>query len=66
MTRKILTLTEISETTRVPVNTLRYWHYQQLNGPRLWKLGAKLVAYEDDIQSWLDELYESTSTKTPA
>lgn len=61
--RKILTLAEVSELTTVPVNTLR-WLRNAGRGPRLWKASNKLVAYEDDVLAWLDEQYETTSTRS--
>lgn len=65
MTRKILTLQEVSERARVPVNTLR-WLRSRGEGPRTWKAAGRVVAYEDDVQAWLDEQYEATSTKPVA
>lgn len=54
MTRKILRLEEISERTGVPLATLR-WYRQYGKGPKTWKLGRRVVAYEDDVNAWLDE-----------
>lgn len=62
MSRTILTLAEVSERTRIPLATLRF--YRATNaGPNLWKLGGRVVAYEDDVEKWLNEQYEATSTK---
>lgn len=66
MTRKILTLEEVGERTRMPLNTLRYLRAHGGNMPRTWKLGRRVVAYEDDVQAWLDEQYETTSTRPVA
>ena len=63
MARKILTLAEVSEMTRVPLNTLRYWRARDL-GPRTFKIGRNVVAYEDDCRAWLERQYETTSTKS--
>ena len=58
MDRKILSLAEVADLTRVPLATLRF--YRATNqGPRTWKLGGRVVAYEDDVQEWLDELYSA-------
>lgn len=57
--RRILTLTEVSERTRIPLNTLR-WMRQQDEGPPTWKLGRRVVAYEDEIDTWLARQYETT------
>ena len=53
-TRTILRLQEVSDRTGVPLDTLRY--YRKVGtGPRTWKLGRRVVAYEDDVQTWLDQ-----------
>lgn len=54
--RKIMTLPEVAEVTRIPLATLRFYRASN-QGPRTWKLGGRVVAYEDDVQSWLDEQY---------
>lgn len=65
MTKRILTLQEVSERTRIPLATLRY--YRATNaGPKLWKLGGRIVAYEDDVDAWIQEQYETTSTTREA
>lgn len=65
--RKILTLKEVSEMTRIPLNTLRYLRATDGNMPRTWRLGERrVVAYEDDVVAWLNEQYETTSTTRPA
>lgn len=56
MTRKILRLEEIAERANVPLATLRYYRYIGEGGPRTWKLGRRVVAYEDDVESWLEGL----------
>lgn len=62
--RTILTLEEVAERTRMPLNTLR-WLRQQGKGPRTWKLGRRVVAYLDDVDAWVEEQYETTSTHKP-
>lgn len=54
MTRTILRLEQITERTGIPLATLR-WYRQRGMGPKTWKLGRRVVAYEDDVQAWLDE-----------
>jgi predicted DNA-binding transcriptional regulator AlpA len=58
MTRTILRLEEISDRTGVPVATLRWYRHNGM-GPRTWKLGRRVVAYEDDVQAWLDAQREA-------
>lgn len=54
MTRTILRLEQVAERTGIPLATLR-WYRHQGTGPKTWKLGRRVVAYEDDVQRWLDE-----------
>lgn len=61
MDRKIMTLQEVSERTRVPLPTLRYWRHTG-EGPTTWKLGGRIVAYADDVEQWLQEQYEASTT----
>lgn len=65
MGRKILTLQEVAERTRVPLATLRYYRATG-DGPRLWKLAGRVVAYDDDVEAWLNEQYETTATTKKA
>lgn len=54
MSRAILRLEQIHERTGVPLATLRWYRHQGL-GPKTWKLGRRVVAYEDDVEAWLAE-----------
>ena len=53
MSRKILRLEEIGERTGIPLATLRWYRHNGM-GPKTWRLGRRVVAYEDDVQEWLD------------
>ena len=55
MNRKLMRLEEISEATGVGVPTLRWWrHRDRGEGPPTFKLGRRVVAYEDDVARWVD------------
>lgn len=56
--RNIMTLPEVADLTRIPLATLRYYRAMG-QGPMTWKLGGRVVAYEDDIQAWVDAQYEA-------
>jgi predicted DNA-binding transcriptional regulator AlpA len=59
MTDRILNTTEVSDLTRVPIATLRWWRHQGI-GPRSFKLGPRKVMYkQSDVQAWLDEQYNA-------
>jgi predicted DNA-binding transcriptional regulator AlpA len=65
MTRKILRLEQIAERTGVPLATLR-WYRHRGEGPRTWRLGRRVVAYEDDVNSWLDQQAQAAGAARPA
>lgn len=54
--RVILSLEEVSARTRIPTATLRHYRVRG-GGPKTWKLGGRVVAYEDDVQAWIDQQY---------
>ena len=55
-----LTLSEVADILRVPVNTLRWWR-QQGTGPRYFKIGRRLVTTVGDITTWVEEQKSGTS-----
>lgn len=61
MSRKILTLPEVAARTRLPLSTIR-WMRQRGAGPPTWKLGRRVVAYEDELEAWLAQQHKATST----
>jgi predicted DNA-binding transcriptional regulator AlpA len=62
MTDRLLTLPEIAEITRVPVDTLRWYRHVGARGPRTFRLGRRVVAYESEVLAWI----EAQRTGTPA
>ena len=65
-TRTILRLQEIADRTGVSLDTLRYYRKTGTGGPRTWKLGRRVVAYEDDVERWLREQEAASSDGVPA
>jgi hypothetical protein len=57
-----LTLSEVADIIRVPINTLRWWR-QQGAGPRFFKIGRRLVTTVGDLTTWVDAHKDGT---TPA
>ena len=49
-----LTLPEVAEILRVPVNTLRWWR-QRGAGPPFFKIGRHLVTTIGDLRAWIQE-----------
>lgn len=61
MARKILRTKDVAAMTGIPVGTLSWYRHIGV-GPRSFILGRRTVAYyEDDVQAWLDQAYESTN-----
>lgn len=55
MTRKLLRIHEVAELVGVPLSTLRYWrHRDRGEGPPLFTVGRRVVAYEDEVIAWID------------
>ena len=59
MVDTILNTTDVSELTRIPVATLR-WYRHQRTGPKSFRLGPRKVFYkESDVIAWLEEQYDT-------
>lgn len=54
MGRKILRLPEIAEKTGVPIATHRWYRHRGI-GPKTFVLGGRVVAYEDDVDAWIEQ-----------
>lgn len=52
------TMAEVSEMTRIPVNTLRYYRAVSNKGPRFALIGGRLMAREQDVIAWINEQFE--------
>lgn len=50
---RLLQLPEISERTTLSVDSLR-WLRHVGRGPKTFKLGRRVVAYESDVLAWID------------
>ena len=52
MTDTILTVTQVSDETGVPVGTLRYWRHAG-TGPESFKLGRRVVYRRSAVEAWI-------------
>ncbi len=52
MAKKVISLTAVADKTCTPIATLRYWRHIG-EGPPLFTIGKKIVAYEDEIDDWV-------------
>lgn len=55
----LLTLAEVSEKTRVPEATLRWFRHKKAGGPRSFKVGRRVMYREEDVNAWLEEQYQN-------
>lgn len=52
MNRKLLKFDEIEAKTGIPLATLR-WYRARGDGPPTFRLGRRVVAYEDEVEAWV-------------
>jgi hypothetical protein len=50
----LLTLSEVADILRTPVNTLRWWR-QKGDGPEFFKIGRRLVTTVGDVRRFMRE-----------
>lgn len=58
----LMTIDEVSELTRIPEATLR-WYRHKGTGPRSAKIGGRVMFRRADVEAWLDEAFESGVAK---
>lgn len=49
----LMTIEEVADLLRTPVNTLRYWRHKGV-GPRAAKMGSTLRYRRADVVAWVD------------
>ena len=55
----ILLLEEVSEMTRLPRATLRFYRHRGDGGPRSFKLGNRVVYRRADVEQWIEQEYNN-------
>lgn len=58
----LMTLEEVSEMTRVPAATLRYYRHKG-TGPKSAKIGGRVMYRREDVEAWLDAAFETGEAK---
>lgn len=58
MNDKLLTVTEVSELTRLPEATIR-WFRHAGKGPRSAKLGRRVVYRESEVLAWIEAQFDA-------
>lgn len=51
---RLLQLPEIAKMTTLSIDSLR-WLRHTGEGPRTFKLGRRVVAYESDVRDWIEQ-----------
>ncbi len=46
---------EVSEDSRIPVNTLRWYRSTGKGGPKHFKLGRRVLYAKSDVEAWIAE-----------
>jgi predicted DNA-binding transcriptional regulator AlpA len=55
---KLLFHEDVSELTRVPIATLRYWRHIGKGGPKSFKIGNRVAYKLEDVEAWIEAQYE--------
>jgi hypothetical protein len=54
---EILIMQEVSELTRVPMSTLRFYRHSGQGGPLSFKLSGRVVYRRTDVLNWIESRY---------
>jgi predicted site-specific integrase-resolvase len=57
---RLMTMEEVSEETRIPVNTLRFYRHKG-QGPKFAKFGRRLMAKREDVEKYVNAAFEAES-----
>jgi predicted DNA-binding transcriptional regulator AlpA len=59
----ILLMEEVSELTRIPLSTLRFYRHVGKGGPRSFRLGNRVVYKRADIEAWIESQYQAEGAR---
>jgi excisionase family DNA binding protein len=60
-----MTLEEVAEYLRTPVNTLRYWRHKG-EGPQAGRFGGRLMYRRTDVDAWAAAQFDQETIKQGA
>jgi predicted DNA-binding transcriptional regulator AlpA len=60
MNSEILLMPEVSELTRVPMSTLRFYRHSG-QGPRSFLLGGRVAYKRSDVTAWVESQYATAT-----
>ena len=58
---EILTMPEVSDLTRLPMATLRFYRHKGDKGPKSFMLGNRVVYRRSDVLSWIESRYAESA-----
>jgi predicted DNA-binding transcriptional regulator AlpA len=61
MVNEILLIEEVSELTRLPLATLRFYRHRGDGGPKSFKLGNRVAYKRADVEQWIQAQYNDTA-----
>jgi predicted DNA-binding transcriptional regulator AlpA len=56
---EILLIEEVSELTRLPLATLRFYRHRGDGGPKSFKLGNRVAYKRSDVEQWIEAQYSA-------
>jgi predicted DNA-binding transcriptional regulator AlpA len=60
----ILLLEEVSELTRLPKATLRFYRHRGHGGPRSFLLGSRVCYKRADVLDWIEGQYQAEARRS--
>lgn len=60
MPPKYLTISEVAELIRAPLETVRYWRHVG-KGPKSFKVGRRVLYAIEDVEAWIAQAKANTA-----
>lgn len=57
---KYLTISEVAELVRAPIETVRYWRHVG-KGPKSFKVGRRVLYAIEDVEAWIAQAKVNTA-----
>ena len=57
---KYLTISEVAELVRAPLETVRYWRHVG-KGPKSFKVGRRVLYAIEDVEAWIAQAKVNTA-----
>lgn len=60
-THQLMTMAEVAEFTRIPVNTPRFYRHKG-TGPKSALIGGRVMYRRTDVATWVNAAFENVTT----